>query len=266
MLGTGCRRTTLSQAAPAKRPATGLTGTANWAEKRRQGVDFVAVGNGPAAWHLDIDFSKQMRFETPDGPGFAVAAPRPKPSPKGLGVVFDAQSTSLLASLSRRSETGQRNTGRNRMTVSIEPVTYRDPLTKRDYAYTTRIETNGRQYVGGGIFIKSSNRLAGAWTLETFKGQRLHPEQFGDKALPVLTIDLSDGKLTGSTGWSKLKGNIRANGDQLSVTLKPVRQPSANEFESNFLEALQQASLFRVGKERLTLFVNGQYVMTLRKA
>jgi hypothetical protein len=182
-----------------------------------------------------------------------------------MGVVLDAQSAPFLASINRQNS--QRNTtGRNRLMVSIEPITYRDPLTKRDYAYTARIEANGKQYVGGGVFLRSSDRLPGNWTLETFKGQRLRPSQFGDKALPVLTIDLKEGKLTGSTGWSKLKGDIRASGNQLSVNLKPMNQTSSSFLEANFLEALRQSSLFRIGKDRLTLLVNGQYVMTLRKS
>jgi len=247
-----------------------VVGDLNWAEKRRQGIDFVAVGSssadrGPAAWHLDIDFSKQMRFEAPNSPDLVMAVPKPKPSLKGMGVVLDAQSAPMLASINRQN--GQRSTtGRNRLMVSIEPVTYRDPLTKRDYAYTARIETNGRQYVGGGVFLRSSDRLPGNWTLETFKGQRLRPNQFGDKALPVLTIDLKEGKLSGSTGWSKLKGDIRANGNQLSVNLKPMNQNTSGAFETSLIEALRQSSLFRIGKDRLTLLVNGQYVMTLRKS
>nr|WP_232326060.1 META domain-containing protein [Spirosoma montaniterrae] len=102
------------------------------------------------------------------------------------------------------------------------------------------------------------------WTLETFRGQRLRPEQFGDKMLPTLEFDLKTGKLTGSTGWSKLKGDIRANADQLTIDPKTNPRP-ANPFETSFVDALRQVSLFRVSQNRLTLLVDGQYVMTLRR-
>ncbi|MDB5240353.1 MAG: protein of unknown function MetA and HslJ [Spirosoma sp.] len=267
IVGTGCRRSVSNVPSASNRSSGKVAGDLSLTEKRQQGIDFVAVGSNPAdrspaGWHLDIDFSKQMRFEAPNGISLQMAVPKPKPSPKGMGVVLDAQSGPLLASINRHKETSHRN----RLMVSIEPVTYHDPLTKRDYAYTARIETNGRQYVGGGVFLKSSDRLPGNWTLETFKGQRLRPNQFGDNALPVLTIDLKEGKLTGSTGWSKLKGDIRASGNQLSVNLKPMNQSSSSFLEANFLEALRQSSLFRIGKDRLTLLVNGQYVMTLRRS
>ncbi len=270
IVGVGCRRPVSDTPSASSRSSGKAVGDLDWAEKRRQGIDFVAVGNspanrGPADWHLDIDFSKQMRFEAPNGLNLLMVVPKPKPSPKGMGVILDAQSAPFLASINRQNN--QRSTtGRNRLTVSIEPVTYHDLLTKRDYAYTARIEANGRQFVGGGIFLKSVDRLPGNWTLETFKGQRLRPNQFGDKALPVLTIDLKEGKLTGSTGWSKLKGDIRATGNQLAVKLRPMNHSSSSAFEASFMEALRQTSLFRIGKDRLTLLVNGQYVMTLRKS
>lgn len=265
IVGISCRRPVANMPSASNRSSAKVVGDLSWAEKRQQGIDFVAVGNNSAAWHLDIDFSKQMRFEAPNGVNLLMAVPKPKPSPKGMGVVLEAQSAPFLASINRQNS--QRSTtGRNRLIVSIEPVTYHDPLNKRDFAYTARIEANGKQYVGGGVFLRSSDRLPGNWTLETFKGQRLRPNQFGDKALPVLTIDLKAGKLTGSTGWSRLKGDIRASGNQLTVNLKPMNQSSSSFLEASFLEALRQSSLFRIGKDRLTLLVNGQYVMTLRKS
>ena len=269
--GTSCRRPEPARLVTPNRVTTHLSTPADWAEKRRQGVDFIAVGNSPAKtgaspWQLSIDFSKQMQFQTLDSPELLMPVPKPRPSVRGTGVLLDAQSVSLLASANRRSrEAGQRSpAGRNRLSVSIEPVTYPDPVSKRNYAYTVRIDANARSYVGGGVFLRSSNRLNGNWVLETFKGQRLRPEQFGDKTLPQLHIDLNAGKLTGSTGWSNLKGDIQANADQLVIIPKTnPRQPAT--LEASFLDALRQVSLFRVSNDHLTLLVNGQYVMTLRK-
>jgi heat shock protein HslJ len=270
-LETGCRRPEPGLSGASNRTTNHVGVPADWAEKRRQGVDFIAVGSNPAKtgalpWQLAIDFSKQMQFHTLDGPELLMPVPKPKPSSRGTGVVLDAQAAPVLASANRRSrEGGQRSSvGRNRLSVSIEPITYQDPVTKRNYAYTVRIDANARSYVGGGVFLRSSHRLNGDWTLETFKGQRLRPEQFGDKALPQLHIDLKAGKLSGSTGWSKLKGDIQANGDQL--TISPTTNPrQAATLEAGFLDALRQVSLFRVSSNHLTLLINGQYVMTLRK-
>ena len=39
-----------------------------------------------------------------------------------------------------------------------------------------------------------------------------------------------------------------------------------NPFEEDYLAALAQATLFRIGKDRLTLLVDGQYVLTMKPA
>lgn len=245
--------------------------TTDWADKRRQGIDFVAIGTGPAAttagnWRLDIDFSKQMLFQTLNGPELLLPMPKPQPTGKGLGVLLDSRSAPMYASTTRRGTSNRSSTTRNRLIVNIEPISCRDPLTNRDYAYTVRVDANGKRYVGCGAFIKGSDRLNGEWLLETFKGQRLRPDQFGDKELPFIEIDLGEGKLTGSTGWNKLKGDIKAEGDHLTIDPKTTtKRSSPGTFEVQFLDALRQSSLFRIGKDRLTLLVNGQYVMTLRK-
>lgn len=264
----GCHRSAPYLTTP-KSAESKVAGLADWNTKREQGIDFVAVGagRGTANWQLDIDFSKQMRFQTLAGQELLTAMPKPQPSQRGAGVVLDSRSAPLYASAHQSLATSRRSTGnRNQLKVTIEPASYRDPLTKRDYAYTVRVDANGKPYVGGGTFIRAANRLSGTWTVETFKGQRLRPDQFGDKALPVLGIDLGKGKLTGSTGWNKLKGQIQANGDRLLIDPRTgPRQPEPGSFEADFVESLRQASLFRVGKDRLTLLVNGQYVMSLRK-
>lgn len=264
---TNCRRPTSSLSSAPDRSAGQPATATDWVSERRQGIDFVAVGGAPSTtWRLDIDFAKQMRLATAHGSDLLVPMPKPQPSRKGTGVVLDSRSAPVQASTNRRVPSSRRNVGQPRLLVSIEPVSWRDPLTKRDYAYTVRVEANGKPYVGGGTFLNAGSQLNGTWVLETFKGQRMRPAQFGDKTLPVLTIDLTKGKLTGSTGWNKLKGDVRASTDRLSLDPKSTgRPPAAGSLEADLVETLRQTSLFRIGKERLTLLVNGQYVMTLRK-
>ncbi|TAE28823.1 MAG: META domain-containing protein [Cytophagales bacterium] len=270
----GCQRKNLTANTVTRKSVakTGkLTEATDWADKRRQGVDFIAVGTGPVAtttgnWRLDIDFSKQMLFQTLNGPELLLPMPKPQPTGKGMGVLLDSRAAPMYASTSRRSPNSRASVARNRLIVSIEPVSCRDPLTRRDYAYTVRIDANGKRYVGCGAFIKGSDRLNGTWSLETFKGQRLRPDQFANSELPFLEIDLNEGKLSGSTGWNKIKGDITAEGDHLTIDPKTTTHKPANgKFEAEFLDALRQSSLFRIGKDRLTLLVNGQYAMTLVK-
>ena len=255
LAGSACHRPATS------RTKSELPETADWQTKRGTGVDFVANGNAPA-WSLDVDFAKQIRFQDASGP--LLLAPMPKPQRIGTttGVLLDAR-VAPTTTPARRSRPDRGS----RLRVVIEPTVTQDPATKRDYAYTVRVETAGRRYVGWGAFIKGSDRLNGVWTLESFRGQRFHTGQFTDNRPPTLTIDLAAGKLRGSTGYTPLKGSITAEGDHVSIVPEAAkRRNTPSPFEVDFLTALGKASLFRIGKDRLTLLADGQYVMTWRKA
>jgi heat shock protein HslJ len=253
--------------APKTKPkpvATLLPESAQWKTKRQQGIDFVAGGITPAEWQMDIDFSKQILFKPLSSSTLVAVMPKPQPTGKNSGVLLDTRTgTDLVASSARRRTYTPRST---RLKVIIEPTITRDNLTGRIYAYTVRVENAGRRYVGYGSFIRGSDRLDGLWTLETFKGQRLRPTQFPNNQLPDLTIALAENKVEGNTGCNKLKGEIVADGDHVQFTVKnTTNRKCSNPFEEMYLEALQQTSLFRIGKNRLTLLANGQYVMTLVK-
>lgn len=257
LLTGGCHRANSGQ-----RTRVALPEAADWRTKRDAGIDFVGNGNAPA-WSLDIDFDKQIRFQDATGPLLTVPMPKPQRIGSTMGVLLDARLTGSPVPPTKRR---LRTTRPERLRVTIEPIVTRDEVQKRDYAYTVRVESAGRRYVGWGAFIKGSDRLNGVWTLESFRGQRLHGGQFADNQPPQLTIDLTSNKLRGSTGFNPLKGDITAEGDH--IQLRPdaaKRRACPTSFEADLLAALRKASLFRIGKDRLTLLADGQYVMTWRK-
>ncbi len=257
----GCALTIGACHRPASNRTKGeLPEAADWQTKRGTGVDFVANGNAPT-WSLDVDFAKQIRFQEGDGPLLVFPMPKPQRIGSTTGVLLDARTPPATA-INRRSAKAYGN----RLRVVIEPTVTQDALTKRDYAYTVRVETAGRRYAGWGAFIKGSDRLNGVWTLESFRGQRFHTGQFSDNQPPTLTIDLNAKKLRGSTGYSPLRGSITAEGDHLRIEPEAAkRRNTPSPFETDFLTALRKSSLFRIGKDRLTLLADGQYVMTWRK-
>lgn len=263
-----CNRSALptTKTADAKKSTVApLPEAAQWRAKRQTGIDFVAAGITPAEWSMDIDFSRQILFKPYSSAALVAEMPKPQPIGKRSGVLLDARvGPGLVATASRKTYAANRP---SRMKVYIEPTAARDNLTGRTYAYTVRVDANGRRYLGYGSFIKGSDRLDGIWTLETFKGQRVRAGQFPSNELPQLMIDLNDNKVEGTTGCNKLKGEIIADGDHVQFTVKnTTNKKCANSFEETYLEALQQSTLFRIGKDRLTLLANGQYVMTLTKA
>ncbi len=239
-----------------------------WRGKRQLGIDFVAAGITPADWEMDIDFSKQIIFKPSSGSTLIAAMPKPQPISSGSGVLLDVgprsvrtEAGGLVASSGKRAYSSRAGG----VKVYIEPVISRDNLTGRTYAYTVRVETGGRRYVGHGAFIKGSDRLNGTWTLETLHGQRVRAGQFPNNELPRLTINLADNSLTGTTGCNKIKGDIQADGDHVQFLIRSTTSKKCTSpFEDSYLTGLTQSSLFRIGKDRLTLLANGQYVMTFR--
>ncbi len=270
---SGCHRAarpvSSAETAAVSRPKVApLPESEMWRGKRKLGVDFVAAGISPAEWSMDIDFSKQIIFKPLSGSTLIATMPKPQPIGSNSGVLLDVNARSvrneagtLVASAGRKSYASR--TGG--VKVYIEPVIARDNLTGRTYAYTVRVETGGRRYIGHGAFIKGSDRLNGTWTLETLRGQRVRAGQFPNRELPQITINLADNSLEGTTGCNKIKGDIQADGDHLQFVVRNVTSKKCtNPFEDDYLNGLSQSSLFRIGKDRLTLLANGQYVMTFR--
>lgn len=273
LIFNGCHRS-VQPASTASRPAStrprvaALPESEMWRAKRQQGIDFVAAGITPADWSMDIDFSKQIIFKPLSGSSLIASMPKPQPIGSNSGVLLDVGPRSVrneageLVASSGRKTYSSRSGG---LKVYIEPVISRDNLTGRTYAYTVRVESGGRRYVGHGAFIKGSDRLNGTWTLETLHGQRVRAAQFPDHTLPQITINLADNTLEGTTGCNKLKGDIQADGDHVQFIIRnTTSKKCANPFEDSYLNGLTQTSLFRIGKDRLTLLANGQYVMTFR--
>ena len=244
-----------------------------WRDKRRLGIDFVAAGNVPADWTMDIDFSKQIIFRPLSGSALIAAMPKPRPIGTNSGVLLSVgakavrnEPGTLLASAGKKNYSTRTGPARlGGLKVFIEPVVSRNTETGRTYAYTVRVETGGRNYVGYGAFIKGSNRLNGTWTLETLRGQRVRAGQFPSHELPQISINLADNSLEGTTGCNKIKGDVQADGDHVQFSARTTTSKKCGGlFEAEYLAALGSVSLFRIGKDQLTLLANGQYVMTFR--
>ena len=269
-----CQRA--SQPAPAggnRQKIAALPESEMWRAKRRLGIDFVAAGSAPADWSMDVDFSKQIIFRPLSGSALIATMPKPQPIGTNSGVLLSVgakavrnESGTLLASLGKKGYSSRTGSARlSGLKVYIEPVVSRNNETGRTYAYRVRVETGGRNYVGYGAFIRGSNRLNGTWKLETLRGQRVRAGQFPSRELPQITINLGENTLEGTTGCNKIKGDILADGDHVRFSIRTTTSKKcAGSFEAEYLAALSSASLFRIGKDQLTLLANGQYVMTFR--
>lgn len=260
VLADGCRKTsvTSTQSTDSERLQA-----SDWGSKRRQGIDFTAQGAGPA-WLLDIDFTSAIRFQVPNGPLLTAAVPKSQRAPGSNGILFDAPLMANQTGSNRRSVSSQRPSGR--LKVIINPVVCRDNRTGQTYAYGVTVEANGQRYSGCGTFLNGTSRLNSQWVLETYRGQRLHAEQFVNRQMPTLDINLKEKRLQGFTGCNTMQGQVKAEGDKLHFDgISTTRRACPYNFESGFLSALQSVSLYRISNNRLTLLADGKYVMTFRK-
>ncbi|WP_460669573.1 META domain-containing protein [Larkinella ripae] len=261
VLADGCRKTPATSSSQA--PDLGTLSTTNLGSKRRQGVDFTAQGATPT-WLLDIDFTKIIRFQAPNGAVLTAAIPKSQRAPDGNGILFDAPLMASPTGSNRRSAASGRRDGRLKITIS--PVVCRDTRSGQSYAYGVTIESNGQRYGGCGTFLNGTTRLNSQWVLETYRGQRLHAEQFVNRQMPTLDINLKEKRLQGFTGCNTMQGQVKAEGDNVRFeSISTTRRACPYNFESGFLSALQSVSLYRISNNRLTLLADGKYVMTFRK-
>ncbi|GAB3259347.1 hypothetical protein GCM10027347_22880 [Larkinella harenae] len=234
--------------------------------KRRQGVDFTAKGS-TSTWALDIDFAKAIRFQAPNGAVLTATVPKSQRAPNGNGILLDAQlvtEPSGTRRMTSRSVAANRSDGR--LKVVISPVACRDSRTGKAHAYEVSVEAHGQRYSGCGTFLNGTTRLNSQWVLETYRGQRLHAEQFVNRQMPTLAIDLKEKRLAGFTGCNAMQGQVKAEGDNLRFeAISTTRRACPYNFESGFLAALQSVTLYRISNNRLTLLADGKYVMSFRK-
>ncbi|GAB3906694.1 hypothetical protein GCM10028803_39450 [Larkinella knui] len=264
VLADGCRKTPVGNT---QSPEMGDITASDFGTKRKLGIDFTAHSSSPA-WTLDIDFTKAIRFQTPNGPLLTAAVPKSQRDPRGNGILFDAQLMAEPTGSSRRpsGRAGTASQRDGRLKVIISPVVCRDNRSGQAYAYGVTIETNGQRYSGCGTFLNGVGRLNSQWVLETYRGQRLHAEQFVNRQIPSLNINLKERKLQGFTGCNTLQGQVQAEGDNVRFeTVATTRRACPYNFESGFLSALQSVTLYRISNNRLTLLADGKYVMTFRK-
>ncbi|RAJ95682.1 heat shock protein HslJ [Larkinella arboricola] len=264
ILTDGCRKMPVGHTKPA---ASGSALATDLDSKRRQGIDFTAHGATPG-WALDIDFTKAIRFQAPNGPVLIAAVPKSQREPGGSGILFDAQVLPDPAGSTRRTASRPASASRrnDRLKVIISPVVCRDNRNGQVYAYGVTVETNGQRYSGCGMFLNGMARLNSQWVLETYRGQRLHAEQFVNRKMPTLDINVKEKRLQGFTGCNTLQGQVKADGDNVRFeAVSTTRRACPYDFETGFLAALQSVTLYRISNNRLTLLADGKYVMTFRK-
>ncbi|WP_236648930.1 MULTISPECIES: META domain-containing protein [Spirosoma] len=257
LISAACRRpstrlgATLTPTGQASRPVstTPLPQLADYSSALKAGHELVATGTEPF-WSLTINPSKnRLQFSTLTGDSLTTAVPPMTAGPDG----------------SFRYET---EAGADRITIQFRPDSCVNAMSGQRYDYRVAISYKRQNYAGCGASLRQVALLQDIWVLKTLNGkpvQAAGPRQ----EVPRLEIQLTEGRVMGTTGCNRLSGRVKADTrliqfGPLAVT-KMACLDESGRTEGDFLEALSQSLAYSVTNGTLTLLRDSKPIMTFRK-
>lgn len=207
-------------------------------------IEFVAIGNDPN-WSLEIDFDQLIRFNTIPGDSITVPVSEPIITGKEEKYTHETQTSTLEVS------------------ITEEPCT--DKISGEKFSHTVSIVLNGKGYQGCGRYTtRNEMSYEGRWILKSMDGERISQKNMNE--MPMLEILEGQKEVVGYTGCNQLNGQVSVEGDNIYFEkLITTRMACPGNFEKRFLQALTSISEYKVVEEQLTLFRNGEEVMTFHK-
>ncbi len=190
-------------------------------QSQQKGIDFIASGNLPQKWNIDIDFDNECLFENEEGLNI-----KAKPN-----ATFKSDATKeVYTAVSSNKEI--------ELTVYKEKCNYKKD--KRSNAFITKVFYNGVNYEGCGQFL-FDERLHQTWVLDYIDNEQQFALNY-TKGIPYFKIDLIKNKITGFDGSNSLSTIIEVKGNRilfgrLTNTSDNSLQSAAliNQFVSNHL-------------------------------
>ncbi len=259
LLATACRRPstqisstlTPSPADSAKSVSkTTMPEIASYTRYLKAGDELMAIGNEPS-WSLTINPSKNyLRFKTPGADSISVPMPQRNVDSNGR-IRFTAE------------------TGQGILTALFRPDSCIDTMSGQQFDYHVDVTYKGKTYAGCGASLRELSLLNDIWVLQTLHGQPIS-KSAGQGELPRLEIQLTEGRVTGTTGCNRLMGPVQADSRQIKFgSLAITRMACPGEvarLEGDFLEALNLPLTYDVADGNLTLLNDGKPVMTFKKS
>ena len=170
-----------------------------------------ALGTEPF-WSVAIGRG-QMRFETPERPGFAVPTPAAQPIPNGYRFVT------------------------RRLTIDVTRVPCSDGMSDRRYADTVAIIADGRAFrgCGGGVMSEAGVDLAGSrWAIASIGGTAVGGSSYN--------IEFTADRISGVAGCNRFSARYTLADDTLAIGPAVVTRmacaPGAMANESRALSIL----------------------------
>jgi uncharacterized membrane protein len=183
-----------------------------------KGIDFIASGNLPRNWNIEIDFDNECYFKTEDELTIK-AKPNAHYISDPLKEIYTA------------------NAGNDHLEITIYKEKCND---KQSNTSITTVNYNGVTYDGCGQFL-FDKRLQQTWVLDYIDNDQQFPINYPN-GIPFFKIDLIKKRLTGFDGFNKLTTNIDVKGNRIlfgqlnKAPLTSIQSAALiNEFISNHL-------------------------------
>ncbi len=209
--------------------------------KRNAGVDFIAKGDEPEKWTLEMDYDKAYVFETISGIKVRCT---PSTSESHLNPDFEVYKSK-----------GANET----MDISI----YKSVCDSDEKQNVTTVFTSNKLYKGCGTYLLN-NQLNNKWILSQIDNELLSENEF-PLGIPNITIDLIKNKMYGYDGCNSISSQINPYGDRLKFsiitsTLKDCENIDDEKLKLNLLSNHLVEYRFRNGSLILYLIDDSRLV------
>lgn len=213
---------------------------------QKQGIDFIATGNDPMEWKLNMDFDKSIDFTSPEE-NLSV------PAVKG-----ERLSNSSIVSYKSVSASGQLNL-----------FLYEQPCANTGGMNNKRVEitVNNKRYVGCGKYLYD-NRINEHWILERINNSLQEPAAYS-KGLPYIKLDIKANKFSGSDGCNSINGAIEIKGSRIdfSSIVSTKMGCENNRVEKIFSELISNRLVdYYIKNEKLVLYLIDDSTLTFTRS
>lgn len=225
-------------------PEDTLPAINTYRNKRRSGIDFMAMGNEPG-WTLDVDFDSLMYFKSINGD--SISFPVPDAEEDGKKQTFEAETED----------------GSFKISITEEPCS--DDMSGEDFTHIVSVVTDKQEFQGCGRYI-THNEMAyeGQWTLTGINGDDFSAT--GNQETPMLNMQSKDHTVNGTTGCNRLSGKFEVAGDSISFNkLITTKRACEGKTEQHFLKALEKVNTYKVENEQLILMDDEEKVLVFEK-
>lgn len=159
-----------------------------------QTPDFIAVGNTPVNWHMEMTFSDTVRFAADDG----------------LSLKFGYNQLKKSGVAEKTTYTGSLTSGN--VNIAIETGDCTVTTIRKVFRKLVTFTFNGKTYTGCGNFLADES-LNNKWQLESIGGSFINPQDYNK--IPVFQFDLAKQTVSGNDGCNAFGSDIEVQGSRI---------------------------------------------------